>query len=456
MARIRTVLALFAVLFAAAGVCHAQVRDRWHLDWKNEKPEMFLYRTPDDKIETYWFVSYDVYNPTHESIPLILDVVLYVESGKEMMHDVRKVESDTIKDALAADRYDVLILKDGNKVYGAVSFRENEYVVQTAHETRKIPANKVEKWLKRPGEVKELLKYGRFHPSILHPEVETKVIEFVAGLGNRSPGIVLESIEAFKKGFDRDPQVADPAAKIYLIKDSWLRGRWKKGDRLFLNPKEIREQRFIRPGQRLGGIAIFQNVNPRAQSVELQVSGLVDIIKVERPSAKETEEDPDLALPKIVYENQVLKLRYEFMGDEYNRMEDVVVFQSREWVVKRLGPVADKETLQLLVDTMVNALQRERDWREQGKTAEEVDVLRTKEGIGAFDLRIIAQSVRLATGKEFGYDSSKGILENEAAIWRIHEWWLTNKSKLVYNEATNRYDVSGDVLPGTVEPKDKP
>jgi hypothetical protein len=452
-------LALIALFFAAADVAEAQVRNRWRLDWRNDKPEMFVYRTPDDKIETYWFVTFDIYNPSEETIPLILDVVLYVETGKEMMHDVRKVESDTIKDVLASDKYDILVLKTGEKVFGLVTFRDDKYFVQTAKEIREIDSKDVEKWVKRSAEVKELLKYGRFHPATLHPSVEYKIIEYVAGLGNRSPGIVLESIEAFKKGFDRDPNVEDPNEKVYLLKDAILKGRWKKGDRMFLNPKEIREQRFIRPGQRIGGVAIFKNVNPRAQVIELQISGLYDIVKLEGYESVTIEgsdtEDADLALPKIVYENKVLKKRYEFKGDEFNRMEDVLVYKSEQWVSKRLGPVADKETLQQLVDTMVQTLRNEREWKEANRTPEEIETLRAREGIDALDLKIIAHTVRLATGKEFGYDPDKAILENEAAIWRIHEWWVTNKSKLVFNEITNRYDVSSDTLPGTVVPKDK-
>ncbi|GEM_PF-1914510 len=446
-----------ALFFLALALpCHAQARDRWRLEWRNDKPEMFIHRSASDRVEPYWFVTFEVFNPTDETIPLILDVVLYVESGKDLMSDVRKVDSETIKDELASEGYDILHLKNGTKLYGRVTFKDDNYTVQTARETKTIGAGEVLRWIKRSGEIHELLKYGRFHPSIIHPEAEHKIIEHVTGLGNRSAGIVLESIEAFKKGFDRDPNVEDPKEKIYLLKDYWMKGRWKKGDRLFLNPREIREQKYIRPGQRIGGIAVFKNVSASAQRLELQVSGLVDILKLEPYSKKDLDESPDLALPQIVYENLVLKLKYEFKGDEHHRAQDIVVFKSREWVVKRLGPIADKEILQNLVDTMVETLRREKEWKEQGKKPEEVEALRAKHHIGAQDLRIMAQTIRLATGKEFGYDPTKEILENEASVWRIHEWWVTNKSRLAYNEVTNRYEISTESLPGTLTPKDKP
>lgn len=611
-------------LLALSAPAWAQARDRWRLEWRNEKPEMFIHRTADNQIVPYWFVLFEVSNPSNETIPLILDVVLYVEAGKDLMSDVRKVDSETIKDELASDKFDVLHLKNGTKVYGLVSFKDDKYYVVAARESREIPGNEVIRWIKRSGEVRELLKYGRFHPSIIHPEVEYKIIEHATGLGNRSPGIVQESIEAFKKGFDRNPDddllilktkervvgrvkfadgkytvftgketkeyaaadveswVQGTDEKVYLLKDFWLRGRWKKGDRLFLNPREIREQKFIRPGQRIGGVAIFKGVNPNAQVLELQISGLVDIIKLEPYVKKDLEENPELALPQIAYENLVLKIRYEFKGDEHERAQDIVVFKSRGWVIKRLGPIADKETIQNLVDRMVESLRHEQnwiEWRESGAvndaeelwaaakrtrsvryrvseneekktrtavwesqlveeylafvreklgdkakelletestakvpekdqdwTARIVDaaekqlrdilfkpapvsdadalkaleekrravlyrfranVYRARDGVGPNDLRITVRSIQLATGKDFGYRPLEGedaakdperlgeIVANAPAIWRIHEWWVTNKAKLVYNEVTNRYEVSDEKLPGTVIPKDK-
>ena len=63
----------------------------------------------------------------------------------------------------------------------------------------------------------------------------------------------------------------------------------------------------------------------------------------------------------------------------------------------------------------------------------------------------MAMIFKLAVEKDFGYDPSKDVLENEKAVWRIHEWWITNRSKLVFNEVTNRFEVKDDPLPGTVE-----
>jgi hypothetical protein len=58
-----------------------------------------------------------------------------------------------------------------------------------------------------------------------------------------------------------------------------------------------------------------------------------------------------------------------------------------------------------------------------------------------------------AVNKDLGYDAAKDVVENEKAVWRIHEWWLANRSKLVFNEISNRYEIKDDPLPGTVNDK---
>ncbi len=79
-----------------------------------------------------------------------------------------------------------------------------------------------------------------------------------------------------------------------------------------------------------------------------------------------------------------------------------------------------------------------------------IDKLRAADGIDPLDTRIMAMVFKLAVEKDFGYDPAKNVVENEKAVWRIHEWWITNRSKLVFNETTNRFETKDDPLPGTV------
>jgi hypothetical protein len=364
-----------------ASQAEAQVKNRWRLHWDNEKPQIHTYRSPADKYENYWYFTFTLSNKTDEIVPLIVDVHLYTESGKELQDDHLKVDPQSLK-----------------------SERDNP---------RKA----------------ESLKYGRFYANVIDPEVEYRIIESHARLGNRSDGIVRESIEAFKKGFESEPP-------------EHLAKKWKKGDRMYLNPREIRDARFIQPGQQVHGIAIFKNVDPRAHLYEIQVAGLVDILKVVAVTEEEW---------KIEYEPQTLKIRYERQGDPFEIERDVLYRLARkEYVVKRIGPVAAKDTVDKLVMSLADILKKEQAWKEKNVPVEELAKLRAKDGVDILDTRIMAMVFKEAVNKDFGYDGSKDVLENEKAVWRIHEWWLAHRAKLVFNEASNRYELKDDPLPGAV------
>lgn len=381
----KALLAL-VVLTASTAVAEAQVKNRWRLQWSNEKPQIYTYRTPNDTYENYWFFTYTLENTSDEIIPLIVDVLLYTESGKELQNDFRKIDSPIIK------------------------------------EERDNPKKA------------EALKFGRFYANVIDPEAEYKIIEYHAKIGNRSDGIVRESIEAFKKGFSEDPPEQ--------FRDLKERGKWKKGDKMYLNPREIRQHRFIQPGQKIHGIAIFKNVDPRAHTYEVHVAGLVDIVKITAVNEDEW---------KMEYEPQTLKIRYERQGDPFEIERDVLYrMAKKEYVVKKIGPIASKDTIDKLVNGLADTLKKELAWREDEKLKGNVEKLRAADGIDPLDTRIMAMVFRLATEKDFGYDPAKDVVENERAVWRIHEWWITNRSKLVFNETTNRFEIKDDPLPGTV------
>src|SRR6185436_838443 len=353
----------------------------WRLQWSNEKPQIYTYRTPNDTYENYWFFTYTLENTTDEIIPLIVDALLYTESGKELQNDFRKIDSPVIK------------------------------------EERDNPKKS------------EALKFGRFYANVIDPEAEYKIIEYHAKIGNRSDGIVRESIEAFKKGFTADPPEE-------------FKAKWKKGDRLYLNPREIREHRFIQPGQKINGIAIFKGVDPRAHTYEVHVSGLVDIVKITAVTEDEW---------KMEYEPQTLKIRYERQCDAFEIERDLIYrMAKKEYVIKKIDPIASKDTIDKLVNGLADTLKKELAWQEDEKQKGNVDKLRAADGIDQLDTRIMAMVFRLATEKDFGYDPAKDVVANEKAVWRIHEWWITNRSKLVFNEVTNRFEIKDDPLPGTV------
>ena len=62
----------------------------------------------------------------------------------------------------------------------------------------------------------------------------------------------------------------------------------------------------------------------------------------------------------------------------------------------------------------------------------------------------MARVFKIGTGQDFGWDDTKSLMENERVIWRMHEWWLTNRSKLIFNPVTNRFEPKEEKLPGEV------
>ena len=357
------------VFLALPAVVQAQGKDRWRLHWHNEKPKIYTYLHPTGVRENFWYATYDIVNNSSQIAPVILDVELYTEAGKDLQHGVKKVDRATV-------------LK----------------IVEDKGESEKE-------------------RYGRFYSNVVVPQhIEYQIIEHDARIGNRSQGIIEESIENYKRG--------DP-----------------KGNRFYLNPREMRQTRVIMPGQKLHGIAIFSNVDTLSSVIELHVSGTIDIIRIEDIGEFET---------VMHYENRVLYIRYEFVGDMYDREADWLVYVKKDWHIKKIGPVASKDTMSKLMDALLGVAKREREWKDSGKTDQEIAALRKKWHITKADTNIMSRVFRLATGKDFGYNENLDVLGNQAAVWRIHEWWTTNHSRLLFNPGLNRFEVKDDKLPGTV------
>jgi hypothetical protein len=371
-----SVVAVAAVL-SGAGLCEAQVHDRWKLDYYQEKPTLHTYRYPNGELENFWYVYYTVTNNGPNAVPLIVDVTMYVETGRELQADLRKVDPEAARSASG----------DSNKL--------------------------------------EELKYGTFISNVVQAEaIEHKIIEHHAKLGGRSPGIIRESIQALKDG---DPKSKDLA-------------------RYYLNAAEMRGHKTILPNQRLTGIAIFRGVDPRAQIIEIQISGLWDVLRIESILG-ENEEMEDV---KLHYENRVYKHTYWFPGDAYHRERDVLTLRRQPtWVVKAIGPVASKTTIENLVNTMLKVLNFcEELARKSADDKQMTAAVLEKFALNDSDFQISARIISKAL-KEFDYDYTKSLYQNQVAVWRMHEWWVTNKGKLAFNDKTGKFEVREEVLPGT-------
>lgn len=233
---------------------------------------------------------------------------------------------------------------------------------------------------------------GRFYSSISHPEIEYEIIKKLVKIPAVDEEIVKERIKDLKK-----------------------MGK-------YLNLGELRERKFIQPAETLQCLVLFKDVDLRSKKIEVLVSGLWDIVYVSKVTPKGRE---------LSYENRILRMLYDFPGDEFDREYDKIYFSKKEWTVKNLGPVTSKDTLEQMVNMLVDVLRKEKA-RKEGKPS----------NVGP-ELRVADYLLKSQTGQDFGFDPSnnKTILDNEDAIWKWHEWWLKNKAKLYYDEKQQKFVV---------------
>lgn len=252
----------------------------------------------------------------------------------------------------------------------------------------------------------EQYRYGQYAAQALVPEeVEYGIISKDAKLGRRSAGVVWDSIKKLKEG------------------------------NLYLNKKEIRDKLIINPGQTYQGIAIFRDVDPRHKALTLQVSGLVDFVKIARFDSTKG--------PIFEYENLMHWTRYRFPGDVFDRENDVLSFDDQGWEARRIGPASSKEGLELMIDAVVVELRRHLDLAAAGKPAPE------KPAITSRDLAVLVELLNYSVDQHFAVDRDAALAANEAEIWKIYEWWTTNKGNLTFDRTRNRFVVRDEELPGT-------
>ncbi|MEK7449326.1 MAG: hypothetical protein AAB019_07560 [Planctomycetota bacterium] len=193
----------------------------------------------------------------------------------------------------------------------------------------------------------------------------------------------------------------------------------------YLNCKEIRDKKEIKPGETIKGIAVFKELDPRANELEVMVGGLIDIIKVSFT------EPPEIK-PVYEYEPKILKLAFSQAGDEFFKHDKPVTdpvdprkfIRKREWLTRPYGPICDKETLPNLIKSL----------------EEENPLIRN---ISWFLLRRITP-VDPFQDTNFAYDPSLAIQENQKVITRWREWWERNNDRLTYNLSSNKFEIRSE------------
>lgn len=376
-----------------AGVSFAQVKERWRLEWKLESdPRIYTHRFPGDTYVNYWYFSYSVKNNTLEPVPLMLDALLYVETGTDMQPNVAASDPNVKK-----------------------AIYEKDIPYERPHEP---------------------LKFGRFYANAIAPAVEYDIIIHDLRIGNRPRDKTLNELVAATIGGNRGIQ----EESILAFKRQYY----------YLNPRELRIKNRLLPGEQVHCLAIFEDVDPRANVIEVHIAGLIDPTKVIRETEDEVEYE---------FEPHVLKLTWEFLGDPYHREQDVLWFPpKKEWVIKRVGPIASRETIDSLLRLWIDYVNREFDWRREGKKPEEMDALRHQAGVFESDVRSAARAVIKALGLTdsiYQYDFDKTALENKAVLDRIHTYWISYRDQLAYDPVLNKYVIADATIPGVTRKRDE-
>ncbi len=408
---------LVIMFLGGANELFAQIHDRWHIELRTqERPQFFTYNS-----KRYLYFTFELKNTLKETnCPLMLDLTAYVEKQKSMVDDKTKLNIDVLKDVL---RDNVVSCKKCQTIqdfpitkckkcdtdlYGAIKTTANSVKCKKCDTDQEFPTRKCKKCdadlydAIKEKDHKGYQKYvlGKYCTAVISPEVEYRLIEHIAGLSNRTKDVIKASIDEFKN------------------------------NGYFLSLAEIRKKKVLKPGQKITGLAIFENIDEDAIFLEIFIAGVFDFVNIISIVEGEME---------LEYKNDILKIVYEFDKVRAGKDEDFVRFKKRERVTKRIGPISSKDTLQKLLDTMFDQVRKENAWAKEKLKPEELDARRQKDGISKLDVNIAANIFLLATGLDFGYDLDKTILENEAAIWKIHDFWVNNKHRLTYDEGYNQF-----------------
>ncbi|MFA5793708.1 MAG: hypothetical protein WC980_01365 [Candidatus Brocadiia bacterium] len=181
--------------------------------------------------------------------------------------------------------------------------------------------------------------------------------------------------------------------------------KYKKGLR-YMNCKDLREKREILAGEKIEAMAIFTDVDARADQVELFIGGLFDVVK-----SSYRKEDKQFTQE---YESKILRLVFSCQGDEFSKQFASPQLESKEWIVNTYGPIGDKNT----VDNLIKGL------------ADENPAARW----------IAWWLLRRMTDKTLEYNPDLDAEANKDSIENWKEWWYCTKEKLEYNQNLNKFE----------------
>lgn len=230
---------------------------------------------------------------------------------------------------------------------------------------------------------------ARYYHMGFYPQVEAQIIASVEHLTGLAKPIQEERVAALK-----------------------AQGR-------YMSASEQRAKGTLKVKESLHGIAVFAGVALDLKNIDVLVLSLINPVKYRTRKAATPEEEKDL----FELEPKIYKWSYVRGGHSLYPQFDSVEYTRKEWIVKRLGILSDKETIGVLIDALDN----------QDAT------IRKAAGDLLNDL----------VHDRKGFNAEGSVEENKAAILLWREWWSRTRHKLMFDDATGSFVVKEDEKKGS-------
>lgn len=219
---------------------------------------------------------------------------------------------------------------------------------------------------------------AQYYQDSYQPVIETEIISAVEKLGGFPLAIRQDTIAKFKEK---------------------LR---------YLNCRDLRERKEIKPNETIECIALFSGIDSRSDELELMIGGLVAPVKqyYEKNNPKLFQE----------YESKIRWIVFSWTGDEFTKQHSQSLEIKKDWLIRNYGPIGDKETVSVLIDALTdeNPIVRWVAW----------------------------WLLRRLTDNTFDYNPELAADSdvNKVSINNWREWWYLNREKLTYNQALNKFE----------------
>ncbi len=182
-----------------------------------------------------------------------------------------------------------------------------------------------------------------------------------------------------------------------------------KDKRRYMSSSEQRALTTLKVGESLQGIAVFSGVSLGVKQMDVLVAALINPVKYRTRRATTPEEEAD----RFELEPKIYRLTYRREGASLYPQFDAVEFVRKDWIVKNLGILSDKETIGTLVEALSN----------QDPTIRKA----------ASDLL-----ANLLEDRK-GYNGDADVESNRGAILLWREWWSRNRHKLQFDDASGTF-----------------